>query len=266
MRKKNPAYSVKLGSDLRRNSSSTGNAWLDRALEEAKPSRSEDPWGRRAKSVLRRGLFPLGTAPTKVAGLGVGFLIGAPASVVTGPVSPLVGSAMGFGVVEGLDRLTRENGKNMRRKNSGIFPSFATPGHATRSPRPWQSRGGQWLRTPGRRPNGRASSIDDHAVTELVLYADNNSKLYFGIRAAIIANLKKHIAKGRFEKAKAVKAFGYVADAAAKAYTQEFGEGRGFGIFSAATRRAAAAELLDGAMEELGQRKNGKRRSKRRSR
>ncbi len=101
------------------------------------------------------------------------------------------------------------------------------------------------------RNNGRASVADDAAARELVLYAENNGRLYTQMVQPIMHNLARKLAAGRFDRDLAVKGMGHLADAAAKAYTKEMGGGSGFGAFSAATRRRAAADLLDGYMEEI---------------
>lgn len=101
------------------------------------------------------------------------------------------------------------------------------------------------------RNNGRASVADDAAARELVLYAENDGRLYTQMVQPIMQNLARKLAAGRFDRDLAVKGMGHLADAAAKAYTKEMGGGSGFGAFSAATRRRAAADLLDGYMEEI---------------
>ena len=63
---------------------------------------------------------------------------------------------------------------------------------------------------------------DEDAVRELVLYAENDSRIYRNKTLPVIANLKRKVAKGVFDKELAVKAFQYVADDAAKQYKKEF--------------------------------------------
>jgi hypothetical protein len=86
------------------------------------------------------------------------------------------------------------------------------------------------------------AEVDEHAVTELTLYADNEFPLYKQ-RQAIAANLAKKRAKGTYNWKKAPQGFMSLADSAAKAYTKEFGS-RGphgaYGSFDAPTRAAAA--------------------------
>jgi hypothetical protein len=98
---------------------------------------------------------------------------------------------------------------------------------------------------------GAAFTVDPDAVRDLVLYAQNDGRLYERLAQPLMLNLARKLAAGTFDRALAVKGMVPLADAAAKGYTKEFGAGSGFGIFSAATRRAAAADLLAGYMEEI---------------
>lgn len=95
------------------------------------------------------------------------------------------------------------------------------------------------------------SEVDEHAVHELVLYGNNDGDVHRQSEIPILTNLKKKIAKGTYDSDLAVKAWGYWADVAAKKYTQEFGDGRGYGIFSAATRREAARQKSQEVEAEL---------------
>jgi len=100
-------------------------------------------------------------------------------------------------------------------------------------------------RLPARTNTRRAAPADDHAVTELVLYAENTASIYERHILPTIKSLATKLSKETYDKDRAVDAFVYVADAAAKQYNAEFGSGRGYGPFTVATRRAAAAELLE---------------------
>jgi hypothetical protein len=106
---------------------------------------------------------------------------------------------------------------------------------------------------------GVMPDIDAHAVTELVLYADNEYALYQQ-RQLIAANLAKKRAKGTYDWKKAPQGFMHLADSAAKAYTKEFGEGKGFGIFDAQTRAAAAYQWA--RQEAAGEFRENKGRSR----
>jgi hypothetical protein len=84
---------------------------------------------------------------------------------------------------------------------------------------------------------------------ELALYAVNEGDLYRGQTQAILANLRRKIAKGVYDAEKAIVLWGYLADAAAKKYRAEFGPM--IGGFNKATRIAAAREIAEHYAEEL---------------
>jgi hypothetical protein len=88
------------------------------------------------------------------------------------------------------------------------------------------------------------TEVDEHAATELQMYADNDSRLYHSSFIPIVKNLANKAAKGEYDSARAVDAFMYLADAAAKKYVAEFGSrgDRIDSVFNHATRRAVAAE------------------------
>ena len=95
---------------------------------------------------------------------------------------------------------------------------------------------------------------DEDAVRELVLYAENDSRIYRNKTLPVIANLKRKVAKGVFDKELAVKAFQYVADDAAKQYKKEFpaeDDGTYDYNFNPATREEVARQLLDLYMEQI---------------
>ena len=106
------------------------------------------------------------------------------------------------------------------------------------------------LRLPAR-TNRKAAPADDHAVTELVLYAEHTGSIYERYILPTIKSLATKLSKETFDKARAVDAFVYVADAAAKKHNAELGSGRGYGPFTVATRREAATTMLDNAMGEI---------------
>ena len=107
------------------------------------------------------------------------------------------------------------------------------------------------LRLPARTNTRRAAPADDHAVTDLVLYAENTGSIYERYILPTIKSLATKLSKETYDKDRAVDAFVYVADAAAKQYNAEFGSGQGYGPFTVATRRAAAASMLDNAVGEI---------------
>lgn len=131
------------------------------------------------------------------------------------------------------------------------------------------------------RRNASASSADTTAATELALFAANDGDLYRSQAQPIITNLAKKMSKGQYDEAKAAKLWGYFATSAAKKYAWEFGDRKpgtrswhqqsidGNGMFNAATRRFASAELEQHYRDEvtslattarLSERKNGTRR------
>ena len=113
------------------------------------------------------------------------------------------------------------------------------------------------------------------AARELALFIENDGTLYQQAKR-IITNLAKKMAKGQFDRPKAVKAMTYLADNGARKYMKEFGDPvRGpwqsypmrkvSQVFPPVVRRAAAHTLLDGYMEAIedeaasmgGKRRNG---------
>lgn len=96
-------------------------------------------------------------------------------------------------------------------------------------------------RTPG--------PIDEHAVTELRLYAENESAIY-PQHQAIVENIKRKMARGVYEPSKAPKLWGYWVDAAARRYVKEFG-GDLTTTFPPAVRRAVAAEVAHDEGERI---------------
>lgn len=116
------------------------------------------------------------------------------------------------------------------------------------------------LRNRGRRRNSRGSSADAVSARELALFIENDGTLYRSQTTSIITNLAKKMAKGQFDRAKAVKLMGYLADNGARKYGWEFvgprrGNWHSYSLrstpFTAADRRAAAAILLDSYMEAI---------------
>ena len=127
----------------------------------------------------------------------------------------------------------------------------------------------------GRRRNSRGAPADSVAARELALFTENDGTLYRQAQS-IITNLAKKMAKGQFNRTKAVKAMGYLADSGGRKYMKDMGDpvrgpwhsypmAKVSRVFSPATRRAAAAILLDGYMEDIedeaasmgGKRRNG---------
>jgi len=115
-----------------------------------------------------------------------------------------------------------------------------------------------------RRKNPRGSVGNTVAAHELALYAESNSDLYRQRIEPVIKNLSRKRSKNIYDRALALKLWKYVADDAAQRYTKEHGGGKGYGIFAAATRRKAAAEIQDHYLNEVEgyQQKNPRRKSK----
>lgn len=88
--------------------------------------------------------------------------------------------------------------------------------------------------------------IDKAAVSELALYVENTRQVYDRATMPTVENLRKKNAKGQYDKEKAIKAWEYVAEYAAKLYHKEFcGCGKWYDVFNAATRREVARYLED---------------------
>jgi hypothetical protein len=85
---------------------------------------------------------------------------------------------------------------------------------------------------------------DRHAITELVLYIDNDGQLYRSQTVPIMKNLARKIRKGVYDFRKSVKLWQYLVDAGARKYVKEFGTpgARVDTIFNAATRRHVAKQ------------------------
>lgn len=86
--------------------------------------------------------------------------------------------------------------------------------------------------------------VDTAAARELKLYADNTFEIYNRHAMPTVENLKKKYVKGDYEHDKAVRAWEYVAEAAAKLYAREFATvGEWCKMFNAATRRVVAENM-----------------------
>lgn len=85
---------------------------------------------------------------------------------------------------------------------------------------------------------------DPHGARELALTYDNE-RAQQGQKESIINNLARKMAKGQYDRAKAVKLWGYAAKSGADAYAKQFGShgDTGSKMFNAATRAMAAAIL-----------------------
>jgi hypothetical protein len=92
-------------------------------------------------------------------------------------------------------------------------------------------------------PETRNIMPDMQAATALKLYIDNDGTLYRQMTTSILKNLAAKKARGQYKHDLAVKGFGYLTEAGAKKYTQEFGSGPWHKAFDVATRKRAAEAL-----------------------
>ncbi len=87
----------------------------------------------------------------------------------------------------------------------------------------------------------KPKEVDSVTLRELDLYAENSGELY-GQKKAILANVKRKVAKGIYDPTRAPTLWRYWVDAAAKRYQQEFGT-PDLQIFDTATKDALAKDL-----------------------
>ena len=92
-------------------------------------------------------------------------------------------------------------------------------------------------------------AVDFVAADELILFADNDSETYFKKYMPIVSSLDRKVKRKVFDSEKAIAAFLYVADYAAKRYVNEFG-GIWYQVFDKNTRRFAAACMLADYIQE----------------
>lgn len=97
----------------------------------------------------------------------------------------------------------------------------------------------------------RSGEVDPEAVRELVLVITNDGDLYREHTTPMIENLKKKVAKGVYDREKAVKLWQYLADEGVRRYGKEYGPGYSVAWLSPATRRAIAEQLRDYYEEEI---------------
>lgn len=122
----------------------------------------------------------------------------------------------------------RSYGKRARRAETGVVPS-ALEDSMPRMP----------------------LAADEQAARELELFIENDRQLFEGMFKPIVKNLANRMAKGEYEREKAVKAFRYLIDEGSKRYLKEFG-GPGYNryVFSPATRDAVARSFEQGFRSE----------------
>lgn len=94
-------------------------------------------------------------------------------------------------------------------------------------------------------------SADNHAVTELEIYIDNDGDLYRQQTTSILKNLATKMAKGEYDKDKAIKLWMYLMDAGAKKYAKEYGNAAEWNrTFSVETRKACAKKFNEAFLVE----------------
>jgi hypothetical protein len=103
-------------------------------------------------------------------------------------------------------------------------------------------------------PEGTESETFDlaegpHEERELELFVANDAQIYRSRLQPIYKNLITKIAQGKYDEKKAVKAFMYAVDDAAKKYTKDFGT-PGDEIFDKKTKLAVAATLASEFKDE----------------
>lgn len=116
---------------------------------------------------------------------------------------------------------------------------------------------GQKVVSVSRMKNGRVcnpAEVDKDAAHELELYIENDAQLYRSQYTPINKNLATKMARGTYDRSKAVKLFMYLMESGAKKYAREFG-GPGDNwsqMFNVPTRRAAAERFADSFETEYG--------------
>jgi hypothetical protein len=107
-------------------------------------------------------------------------------------------------------------------------------------------------KNPAKKRVGRRKN-PSHEAKDLFYYAINNAQLMRQRIAAIIANLKKKVAKGQYDSELAVKAWKFAADDAAQRYTKEFDSDNRttYGIFTVPMRTETAKLLRDHFEDEV---------------
>ena len=91
---------------------------------------------------------------------------------------------------------------------------------------------------------------DDIAARELFMYVVNKDALYSGI-CSVLNCLYRKAMKGQYIIDKASDAFAGVVKSAAIMYTAEFGSGRYYDAFNAATRKEVCRQLEDYFHEDI---------------
>lgn len=105
------------------------------------------------------------------------------------------------------------------------------------------------------------NTYNEDTVTELMLYAENDSGIYHSraepIMAMLVRKMRKGVnttARGAYRSDRADKAWLYWADDAARKYTREFDtpqRGRPYGCFTVADRKEAARRMARQFEDEI---------------
>lgn len=91
-----------------------------------------------------------------------------------------------------------------------------------------------------------------HEARELALWIENTAEIYHAMVEPTITALARHRKRGKYETAKAVKAWRRVADHAAKHYAKTYDFERNCNkIFSVDDRKACAVYIEDAMLENV---------------
>ena len=89
-------------------------------------------------------------------------------------------------------------------------------------------------------------------ASELKMFTENDGDIYRHQTTSILKNLATKKASGKYDRAKAVDLFMYLAESGAKKYVKEFGGGLWHDVFPVTIRRLAATEWRDEFETEYG--------------
>lgn len=93
--------------------------------------------------------------------------------------------------------------------------------------------------------------VDQHAVQELELYADNDRKMY-DARRPYLENMARKMSKGTYDPKKGAKLWEYYTERAARAYAKEHATPKEWSkLFPPAVRREVAKHYEAEARREL---------------
>ena len=137
---------------------------------------------------------------------------------------------------------------HMWRHGSLTLGGGAAPLMTLRTANPKRKQRTDMARRNPKRKNvakGKTGEVGETEARELELYIDNDEPLYRKWQA-IVKNLWRHRAKGRFDKERAIDGFMYLVDEGAKKYAKEFSVGTDWNMmFNSATRRHVARQYAE---------------------